>query len=109
MRLVEESLSSDYRFDFKQSTYVTMRFECHGGRDSLVVKITDSWLACLEFKPIAAEDPLCGGGRCMLNLSKFKHPPIGLEAWRVRCHPSHSTEDRNYEVRRQQPMCNCRV
>ncbi|GFU62824.1 hypothetical protein TNCV_4279071 [Trichonephila clavipes] len=40
-----------------------------------VVKITDSWLACEEFEPCAAENPPCRGSLYSLNLSRFKHPP----------------------------------
>ncbi|GFX42951.1 hypothetical protein TNCV_4058751 [Trichonephila clavipes] len=32
------------------------------GRGSLVLKVTDSWPACHEFKCSAAEDPQCRGG-----------------------------------------------
>ncbi|GFW21892.1 hypothetical protein TNCV_1236171 [Trichonephila clavipes] len=40
-----------------------------GSHGSLVVKMTDSWLVCHEFKPSAAEDPPCYvGERCTLNL-----------------------------------------
>ncbi|GFV73758.1 uncharacterized protein TNCV_3549071 [Trichonephila clavipes] len=31
------------------------------GRDSLVVKVTDSWSACHKFEPSVAEDPSCSG------------------------------------------------
>ncbi|GFW92905.1 hypothetical protein TNCV_3495381 [Trichonephila clavipes] len=43
---------------------------------SLVVKVTDSWLAIHEFVPSSAEDPLYRGNRCSLNLSRLKRPPI---------------------------------
>ncbi|GFU59712.1 hypothetical protein TNCV_3186721 [Trichonephila clavipes] len=41
---------------------------------SLVVKVkfTDSWPVSHEFEPSAAEDPPCRGGRCTLNMSRFK-------------------------------------
>ncbi|GFY10258.1 hypothetical protein TNCV_2629371 [Trichonephila clavipes] len=45
-------------------------------RDSLVV--TDSWMACLEFEPSTAEDPLCRGVRCTLNTSRLKRPPVDV-------------------------------
>ncbi|GFX82240.1 hypothetical protein TNCV_33481 [Trichonephila clavipes] len=48
------------------------------GRSSLVVKIKDQWLACYEFEPSTSKDPSCRGGRCTLNLSRFKLPPIDL-------------------------------
>ncbi|GFT17531.1 hypothetical protein TNCV_4807711 [Trichonephila clavipes] len=38
-----------------------------GGRGSLVAKVTDSWAACCEFEPSAAEDPPCRK-RCTLHL-----------------------------------------
>ncbi|GFY30601.1 hypothetical protein TNCV_3117631 [Trichonephila clavipes] len=47
-----------------------------GGRGSLVVKVKDLWLACHEFEPSTAEDSLFRGGRCTLNMSRLKHPPI---------------------------------
>ncbi|GFX48483.1 uncharacterized protein TNCV_583831 [Trichonephila clavipes] len=35
--------------------------EPRGDRRSLMVKLTDSWLACQEFELSTAEDPLCWG------------------------------------------------
>ncbi|GFU50879.1 hypothetical protein TNCV_4460861 [Trichonephila clavipes] len=32
------------------------------GRGNLVMKVTDSWPACHEFKPGTTEDPPCRGG-----------------------------------------------
>ncbi|GFV18439.1 hypothetical protein TNCV_4468751 [Trichonephila clavipes] len=52
------------------------------GRGSLVIKVTDSWPACHEFKPGTTEDPPCRGGRCTLNMPRLKHPHIGLEVRR---------------------------
>ncbi|GFV69338.1 hypothetical protein TNCV_2943081 [Trichonephila clavipes] len=52
------------------------------GCDSLVVKVMDSWLACHEFEPGAAEDPPCKKDRYTLNLSGLKRPPIGVEVRR---------------------------
>ncbi|GFX83145.1 hypothetical protein TNCV_4987391 [Trichonephila clavipes] len=46
-----------------------------GGRGSLVVKVTGSWLACHEFEQDAEDTPF-RGGHCTLNLSKFKCPPV---------------------------------
>ncbi|GFS58819.1 hypothetical protein TNCV_4271211 [Trichonephila clavipes] len=34
-------------------------FDCHG---SQVIKVTDSWPACHEFKPGTTEDPSCRRG-----------------------------------------------
>ncbi|GFW49961.1 RNase H domain-containing protein [Trichonephila clavipes] len=44
----------------------------------LVVKVTDSWLACHEFEPVTAEDPPYSGGRCTLNMSQLKRPPVDV-------------------------------
>ncbi|GFX93438.1 uncharacterized protein TNCV_1093781 [Trichonephila clavipes] len=44
------------------------------GRDSLVLKVTDSWMTCLKFQPHAAKDQRVGRG---LNLLRFKGPPNG--------------------------------
>ncbi|GFW57545.1 transposon Tf2-6 polyprotein [Trichonephila clavipes] len=38
----------------------------------------DSWLAHHDLKHSAAKDPPCREDRCTLNLSKLKHPPVGL-------------------------------
>ncbi|GFS84382.1 hypothetical protein TNCV_4605892 [Trichonephila clavipes] len=43
---------------------------------TLVVKVTDSWMACHEFEPCTAEDPPCRGGRCTLNMKRLKRPPV---------------------------------
>ncbi|GFS61384.1 hypothetical protein TNCV_3105621 [Trichonephila clavipes] len=48
------------------------------GCGSLVVKVTNSWLACHEFKPGTVEDPSCTGDRCTLNMSRLKCPPVGV-------------------------------
>ncbi|GFX49727.1 hypothetical protein TNCV_3072801 [Trichonephila clavipes] len=42
-----------------------------------MVKVTESRLACHEFQPRTAEDPPCRGGRCVLNMSRLKRPPVG--------------------------------
>ncbi|GFU84770.1 hypothetical protein TNCV_2127111 [Trichonephila clavipes] len=44
---------------------------------SRVVKITDSWPACHEFEPSTAEDPPFRDGRCALDMSRLKRPPVG--------------------------------
>ncbi|GFU70415.1 hypothetical protein TNCV_3442321 [Trichonephila clavipes] len=46
------------------------------GRGSLVVKVTDSWPACHEFELCTAEDQQCTEGRCTLNKSRLKRPPV---------------------------------
>ncbi|GFT08376.1 hypothetical protein TNCV_3423291 [Trichonephila clavipes] len=38
----------------------------------------DSWLACQEFEPSAAEDHSCRGSHCTLNLPRLKRPPVGV-------------------------------
>ncbi|GFS84099.1 hypothetical protein TNCV_2364911 [Trichonephila clavipes] len=53
-----------------------LRFWDYG---SLVVKVTDSWLACLEFEPSTAENPPCRGGRCKSNLPWLKRPPVDVK------------------------------
>ncbi|GFX15680.1 hypothetical protein TNCV_2131661 [Trichonephila clavipes] len=63
--------------------------------------------------PSATEDLPCRGYLCTLNLSKFKHPPVGAEVrtgvGQLRSRPRHLTEVQNYEVRLQQPSCCFRV
>ncbi|GFW42640.1 methyltranfer_dom domain-containing protein [Trichonephila clavipes] len=52
----------------------TEDLSCRGaneGRGSLVVKITDSWLACNKFEPCAAEEP-----PCVLNMSRLNPPHL---------------------------------
>ncbi|GFS53595.1 hypothetical protein TNCV_730451 [Trichonephila clavipes] len=54
-------------------------------------KVKDSW-QCHGFKPSTAEDPPCRGGLCSLNMSRIKHPPVGVEVrsgWgcQLRCRP----------------------
>ncbi|GFW19886.1 hypothetical protein TNCV_3561891 [Trichonephila clavipes] len=53
----------------------------YGGHVSLVVKVTDSWLAC-RFESSTCEYQPCRGGRCTLNLSRLKCPPIVL-MWKL--------------------------
>ncbi|GFY25175.1 transposable element Tc3 transposase [Trichonephila clavipes] len=48
------------------------------------------------------------GGRCMLNMSSLKDPPVDVvcklgEGCRIRCRPRHLTMVQNYEVRHQKP------
>ncbi|GFT85568.1 hypothetical protein TNCV_4252951 [Trichonephila clavipes] len=52
-------------------------------RGSLVIKVTDSWLACHQFEPSTSEDSPYRGDRCTLNLWKLKCPPVGM-AWNNR-------------------------
>ncbi|GFW19746.1 hypothetical protein TNCV_1606361 [Trichonephila clavipes] len=55
-------------------------------RGSLVVKVTHSWPAFYVFEPSTAENPLCGGVQCPLNLSRFKRPLVGVECYWARAH-----------------------
>ncbi|GFV53139.1 hypothetical protein TNCV_4954251 [Trichonephila clavipes] len=48
------------------------------GRGSLVVQVTVSRPACHEFEPSTAEDPPYRKGRCTLNMSRLKRPPVGM-------------------------------
>ncbi|GFW97509.1 hypothetical protein TNCV_4991841 [Trichonephila clavipes] len=57
-----------------------MTHKFSSGSSSLVVKVTDMWLVCHEFKPSTVEEPPCREeGCCSLNLSKLKPPPVGVE------------------------------
>ncbi|GFW27657.1 hypothetical protein TNCV_765391 [Trichonephila clavipes] len=53
------------------------------GCSSLEVKVTDSWVGCHDFEPRVAVDWSCRGHQSMLNLSRFKRPPIGV-MWKLR-------------------------
>ncbi|GFU69102.1 hypothetical protein TNCV_4458291 [Trichonephila clavipes] len=48
----------------------------------LVVKVTDWWSVSQEVKPSTAEDPPYSKSRCSLNMSRFKHPPVGV-VWKL--------------------------
>ncbi|GFX68277.1 hypothetical protein TNCV_2816521 [Trichonephila clavipes] len=50
-----------------------------------VAKVTDSWLACPEFEHSTSENPPYRGGRCTLNMSMLKSPPIGV-VWNDEAH-----------------------
>ncbi|GFT17299.1 uncharacterized protein TNCV_4806151 [Trichonephila clavipes] len=56
-------------------------YETSGDCGSLVVKVTDSRMACHEFEPGTAEDPLYKGDRCTL-MSKLKCTPVGV-VWKL--------------------------
>ncbi|GFT72589.1 transposable element Tcb1 transposase [Trichonephila clavipes] len=43
----------------------------------------DTSSACRESEPRSAEDPSCRGGRCTLNMSRHKRPPVGV-MWKLR-------------------------
>ncbi|GFT06340.1 hypothetical protein TNCV_1145321 [Trichonephila clavipes] len=62
----------------------------------------DSWLACHEFQTGTAEDPPYREGRCILNLSRLKYPPVGVEVKIVDDQlgnlPRHMTVVQNYEL-----------
>ncbi|GFX77562.1 hypothetical protein TNCV_4026121 [Trichonephila clavipes] len=63
---------------------------------SLVVKVTDSWLACHEFEPSIAEYAPYSVDRCTFNMSRLKCPPTGMRYYglsalsRVRQNPNHT-------------------
>ncbi|GFV33423.1 hypothetical protein TNCV_758471 [Trichonephila clavipes] len=71
------------------------------GRCSIVVIVTNSWPAYQEFEPGTTKDPPCRRGRCTLNMSRLKRPPVGV-VWKIRglcqlqCRPRHLTRDHNY-------------
>ncbi|GFX06080.1 hypothetical protein TNCV_446551 [Trichonephila clavipes] len=44
-----------------QKFHLRFRFHMQWGHDSLVVKVTNLWLVCHEYKPSTAEDPACRG------------------------------------------------
>ncbi|GFT01396.1 transposable element Tc3 transposase [Trichonephila clavipes] len=48
------------------------------GRGGLVALVMSSKPACHEFEPSTTEDPLYRWGRCRLNLSRIKRPPVGV-------------------------------
>ncbi|GFW18695.1 hypothetical protein TNCV_1369491 [Trichonephila clavipes] len=52
----------------RRSRHLTMVQNCEGC-GSLVVKVTNSWSTCHEFKPTTPEDPPCRGVM-QLNLSR---------------------------------------
>ncbi|GFX31537.1 DUF4817 domain-containing protein [Trichonephila clavipes] len=67
----------------------------------LGVKVRDSWQSCHEFLRRTAENPPCREGRCTLNLSRLKSPPVGVvkklgeEECQLRCRPLQLTMDQN--------------
>ncbi|GFX95666.1 transposable element Tcb1 transposase [Trichonephila clavipes] len=46
-----------------------------------MVKETDSGMGRQEFEPSTADDSLCRGGRCTLNIPRLKRPQVVDEAW----------------------------
>ncbi|GFT31444.1 hypothetical protein TNCV_608641 [Trichonephila clavipes] len=72
------------------------------GRGRLVAKVTDSWSACHDFEPSAAEDPPCLE-RC-INLSRSQMSShwydvvVRREGCQLKCHPRHLNLVKNYEV-----------
>ncbi|GFV71102.1 hypothetical protein TNCV_698931 [Trichonephila clavipes] len=68
-----------------------------------VVKAMDSSSVRHEFQPSTSEDPPCRGGRCTLNTSRLKRPPVAVvwksrEECQLRCRPRHLTMVQNTEV-----------
>ncbi|GFW48383.1 hypothetical protein TNCV_1109461 [Trichonephila clavipes] len=50
-------------------------------RGSVVVKVTDSWLACHKFEPNTTEDPPCSGAMHVKSRD-LKRPPVGV-VWKL--------------------------
>ncbi|GFW16810.1 hypothetical protein TNCV_2759391 [Trichonephila clavipes] len=50
---------------------------------NLLVRPTDSWQACHEFKLSTGEDPPCRGSHCTLNLSRLARPSVDV-VWKLR-------------------------
>ncbi|GFY32125.1 hypothetical protein TNCV_2622621 [Trichonephila clavipes] len=67
------------------------------GRDSLVVKVTASWLACHEFQHGTPEGPPCRSACCV---------EVKRGRCQLRCRPRHLTMVQNYEARRLNPSSN---
>ncbi|GFW97820.1 hypothetical protein TNCV_1425831 [Trichonephila clavipes] len=65
----------DHKIKYKEALVIQDGFI---GRGSLVVKVKESWPACQDFKLCTAEDTPCRGGRCALNISRLKRPPVGV-------------------------------
>ncbi|GFW25546.1 hypothetical protein TNCV_1308071 [Trichonephila clavipes] len=59
-----------------------LHYFCRALGLSLVVKGADLWQACHESEASTAEDPPCRGGRCSLNISRLKHPSVGV-VWKL--------------------------
>ncbi|GFW75610.1 hypothetical protein TNCV_4427931 [Trichonephila clavipes] len=63
---------------------IILNRQSNGGRGSLVVKITDSWLAHHEFKPGPAEDIPCRGGETMHVKYVEAQNVLSLVWWRIK-------------------------
>ncbi|GFT95423.1 hypothetical protein TNCV_3326861 [Trichonephila clavipes] len=74
-------------------------------RCCLVVKVTNSWLVCHEYKPGATEGLLCRGSRSALKLARLNRSPLGVHSLerrcQLKCRSRHFTMAQNYEVRLQ--------
>ncbi|GFV24678.1 hypothetical protein TNCV_881481 [Trichonephila clavipes] len=68
-----------FNYNARNSTHPPLGVNCDLG--SLVDKVKDSWLACLEFEPSTAKDLSCRD-RGMLNLSRLKRLLVGV-AWKL--------------------------
>ncbi|GFX02821.1 hypothetical protein TNCV_4438031 [Trichonephila clavipes] len=68
-RIIEDTLNP---------TAMCRESERKGDHGSLEVKVTISKLACQEFEYCSAEEPSCRGDRCKFNMSRLKHPPVGV-------------------------------
>ncbi|GFX84140.1 hypothetical protein TNCV_4859481 [Trichonephila clavipes] len=61
------------------------------GRDSLMVKFTESGLACHEFESGPAEDPPYRKGRCTLNIPRRSNS-LRLVWWGSSSSPYHDSK-----------------
>ncbi|GFX65491.1 uncharacterized protein TNCV_4735391 [Trichonephila clavipes] len=72
-----------------------------------MVKISDLWLACHEFKPSTSEDPPCREVMHVKSVESSNVLPCGVEVRRgrcqLRCRPHHLTMVQNDKVRHQKP------
>ncbi|GFY32583.1 uncharacterized protein TNCV_673381 [Trichonephila clavipes] len=99
--------------NFKSPEISTLKtsFKCSSGRGSLVVKVTDLWLACHEFEPSTTEDLPYRGAMHVKSVESSNILPLvwcgnlKREMTAQRCRPRHLTVVQNYEVRHQKPSC----
>ncbi|GFV19440.1 hypothetical protein TNCV_3663731 [Trichonephila clavipes] len=88
------------RFNVHQLLYMT-GILWHQGRGSLVVQVTDLWLACHEFEPSTAEDPSCRGAMHVKSVeaqTSSRWCGVEVRRWcQLRCCP-HSLCDITREV-----------
>ncbi|GFV15694.1 hypothetical protein TNCV_986771 [Trichonephila clavipes] len=84
-------------------------YECsqaRHGHGSLVIKVTDSLLACREFEARATEDPSCrdqmhAKSAEIQTSSRWCGVEVRRGRYQLRCRPLHLTMVQNYEICRQ--------